>query len=236
MLDQHLDVRALDEQRRRRPVQVALAVRRVLEQLAVAGQVALRRRDVAVGLDGVERAPALHRRHPPVGRRARDDDVVAGAASSSVAEDGLDGGRAGLDVDALVADRVAVERATAHAGDDVGESARRRCRARSRRPVTASTPVAPSSNSSCSSRWRGVSGWLGARPGRAAPTASHVDDRRRDAAVVEQRRVGGEALLPHQLLVVQVPLGGAVLGVPLGRDAAGSAVVRHVVSSVWSAH
>ena len=30
-----------------------------------------------------------------------------------------------------------------------------------------------------------------------------VDDRRRDAAVVEQRGVGGEALLPHQLLVAE---------------------------------
>ena len=56
VLDQHLDVVALGEERLGRAVQVALAVRRVLEELPVAGQVALRRRDVAVRLDRVELA------------------------------------------------------------------------------------------------------------------------------------------------------------------------------------
>jgi hypothetical protein len=41
----------LGEQRAERLSQVALAVGRVLEELAVLAQIALRRRDVAVGLD-----------------------------------------------------------------------------------------------------------------------------------------------------------------------------------------
>ena len=56
VLDVDLDVLGLDDHRVGRGPQVALAVRRVLEQLAVAGQVALGRRDVAVGLDAVEPA------------------------------------------------------------------------------------------------------------------------------------------------------------------------------------
>ena len=42
------------DERLARAVQVALAVRRVLEELAEPRQVALRRRDVGVGLDRVE--------------------------------------------------------------------------------------------------------------------------------------------------------------------------------------
>ena len=54
VLDEHLDVGAVLDERLLRAVQVALAVRRVLEELAEAGEVALGRRDVAVRLDGVE--------------------------------------------------------------------------------------------------------------------------------------------------------------------------------------
>ena len=107
---------ALGQERLGRAVQVALAVRRVLEQLPVAGQVALRRRDVAVRLDRVELARLG--RHPAVRGRARDDHVVAGAVGQHP-EHGLDGAGAGLDVDALVADRVAVVRRRVDAGDDV---------------------------------------------------------------------------------------------------------------------
>ena len=57
-----------------------------------------------------------------------------------------------------------------------------------------------------------------------------VDDRRRDAAVVEQRGVGGEPLLAHQLLVAQRAVVVAERGVPLRRDLADLAVVRHHAS------
>jgi hypothetical protein len=56
---------------------------------------------------------------------------------------------------------------------------------------------------------------------------SRVDDRRRDLPVVEQRGVGEEALLAHQLLVVERAVRLPVLGVPLARDVADAAVVRH---------
>ena len=52
-------------------------------------------------------------------------------------------------------------------------------------------------------------------------------DRRRRVPVVEQRRVGGEALLTHQLLGVQAAVGPAELGVTLRRYLTGAAVVGH---------
>src|SRR5699024_1057826 len=59
-------------------------------------------------------------------------------------------------------------------------------------------------------------------------------DLARDLAVVEQRGVGGEALLAHELLVVEPAVVGRVLRVPLGRDAAHRAVIGHDVStSSW---
>jgi hypothetical protein len=63
----------LGEQRPLGLAQVSLTVRRVLEQLAVLAQVALRRRDVAVGLDAVDAQRVLRGapRDPAVGRRAR---------------------------------------------------------------------------------------------------------------------------------------------------------------------
>ena len=70
----------------------------------------------------------------------------------------------------------------------------------SRRPVTASLP---GRRRSCSLRCRGLSGWLGVRVWSGSSQTSTADDRRRHAAVVEQRGVGGEALLAHQLLVVE---------------------------------
>ena len=60
--------------------------------------------------------------------------------------------------------------------------------------------------------------------------------RRRDAAVVEQRGVRGEALLPHQLLVVEPALGIAVLRVALGGDRADAPVVGHGAKTRTSAH
>ena len=89
--------------------QVSLAVRCVLEQLAIPAEVALRRRDVAVGLDAVgpERVGGILDGEPPVRRRARDDDVVA-LGDIEGTEDRLEASRAALDVDTLVADGIAV--------------------------------------------------------------------------------------------------------------------------------
>jgi hypothetical protein len=56
-----------------------------------------------------------------------------------------------------------------------------------------------------------------------------VDDRRGDAAVVEQRGVGREALLADEFLVVEAAVGTAVLGVPLRWDVAHLPVERHRV-------
>jgi len=56
------------------------------------------------------------------------------------------------------------------------------------------------------------------------------DHRGRDVDVVEQRRVRREALLAHQLLVVEGAVGRAVLGVALRRDVPRRAVVGHLAS------
>ena len=204
----------------------------MLEQLAVLAQVALGRRDVAVGLDadGAQRVLGRALRDPAVGRGPRDDDVVA-LADLERAEDGLDPGPAALDVDALVADAVAVPRArgAGHgirqphvavaeqqppAGDHVGvlddlrgEQVVRREVARQQRVVGGGAQVAD------------------------APVAV-LGDRRGDVAVVEQAGVGAEPLLAHQLLVVELahlaaPGRSPVLGVPLRGDAAHRLVVRH---------
>jgi len=76
VLDVDLDVGLVDRLRHGRAAQVALAVRRVLEQLAELRQVAPRRRDVAVGFDGVEPQRLVTGRHPAVHGGAREDDVV----------------------------------------------------------------------------------------------------------------------------------------------------------------
>ena len=225
VLDQDLDVLALDEQRTDRPVQVALAVRRVLEQLPVAREVALGRRDVAVGLDRVE--PAGLRRQPAVGGGTGQQHVVT-APVGERPEDRLHGPTARLDVDALVTDRVAVERRGLGPGDHVGDAdvvvgqdePTAGDRVRAGRPLE--EPVQPEV-----SRLERVVG-----DPRLVGELPHVgaDDRRGHPAVIEQRGVGREALLPHQLLVVQPAFGVAELGVPLGRDLADLPVVRHLRS------
>ncbi len=91
----------------------------MLEDLAVLRQPALKRRDVAVGLNRVHPQGLPAGRHPPVGGGPGKDDVVAGV-HVEVAEDGLDRRRPALDEDALVTGRVAVER-RGLTGDDVGQ-------------------------------------------------------------------------------------------------------------------
>src|SRR5699024_9007899 len=70
VLDVDLDVALLTQQRLGRAVQVALAVGGVLEELAVARQVALGRGDVAVGLDGVQAGALALADDPAVDGRA----------------------------------------------------------------------------------------------------------------------------------------------------------------------
>ena len=58
---------------------------------------------------------------------------------------------------------------------------------------------------SCGCRWRGRSGWLAVVPEVADGPLAVLGHRRGDVAVVEQRGVGAEALLAHELLVVEPP-------------------------------
>ena len=63
-----------------------------------------------------------------------------------------------------------------------------------------------------------MSGWLGVRVWSGSSQTSAADDRRRHAAVVEQRGVRGEPLLPHQLLVVEVARRGRGTGCAASGD------------------
>ncbi|MEH3032486.1 MAG: hypothetical protein PGN07_00220 [Aeromicrobium erythreum] len=198
----------------------------MLEQLAEAREVAPGRGDVAVGLDRVEPARTGSRvGHPPVGRGAGDHDVVAGAVRQR-AEDGLDRPVACLDVDALVADRVAVV---------PGGSARH---------DVADADVAVAEDEAAVGHRVGLVGRgvveevvqrqvpglervvRGRRLVRDLPDLAR-DDRRGDGAVVEQGGVGGEPLLAHELLVEQGAVGVAELGVALAGHGPDLAVVRH---------
>ena len=109
VLDQHLHVGATLDERFDRAEQVALAVRRVLQELAEPGEVALRRGDVAVRLDRVEPGDLAVdvAGDPAMGGGTRDHDVVTGAVGQH-SEGGLHGAGAVLDVHALVAHGVAV--------------------------------------------------------------------------------------------------------------------------------
>ena len=204
----------------------------MLEQLAVLAEVALRWRDVAARLDadGAQRVLGRALRDPAVRRGPRDDDVVA-LADLERAEHRLDPRPAALDVDALVADAVAVPRARgagdgvrqAHvtvaeqqpaAGDDVGVLDDLRGEQVVRLQVPRQQRV------------------VGGRAEVADAPLAVLRDGRGDVAVVEQAGVAAEALLAHELLVVELadlaaPGGSPVLGVPLRGDAAHRLVVRH---------
>lgn len=225
MLDEDLDVGALGDQRLGGAVQVALAERRVLEELPELRQVTLGRNDVTVRLDCVRAQRFRSLRHPAVGGRHRDQDVVARAGVQG-AEHGLDDRLAGLDVHHLVAERVAVQRRLlgghhvrqAHVGvaqdqPAAGHDVRFRPDLLGEEVVQLQVP-----------RLERV-----VRSGGLVAQLPHgrVDDGRRDVAVVEQRRVGGEALLAHQLLEVEPAFLVPVLGVTLRRNVAELSVERH---------
>jgi hypothetical protein len=217
--DQHLDVRALGQQRLVRAAQVAFAVRGVLEELAAHRQVALRGADVPGRLDGQQ--PDLLVRHDPVHHRRRDDHVVAGADLER-AERRLHRRRAGLHVEALVADRVAVV-----GGRPVGD----------RVPdphvvVGQQLPAAQDRVGRTGVQFVGAQmAWL-QRVVRGLPAGRRLErlgggDRGGWMAVVEQGRVGGETFLTHQLLCVQTTVRPAELCVTLTRNLPDPAVVRH---------
>ena len=79
-------------------------------------------------------------------------------------------------------------------------------------------------------RWRGLSGRFGTRVSAGGVNSSAATIAVGAMPVVEQGRVGGEALLAHQLLGVEAAVGLAELGVPLARHLADAAVVRHLAS------
>ncbi len=205
----------VDRLERGRPMEVALRVRRVLEQLAVAVAVAVRGLDLARGVEAHPVLLGALRRLPAVGRPARDHDVVLLAVGDG-AEHRPHDARAAVDVDDLVALAVAVEavhrlRRLADRGLDVAvphqqappgdRVAPRRDRAGVGQPVHV-----------------GVGHPLLAldRPERPDPVepAGGVQ-------VVEDRLVAAEALVAEDLLDEQAPIAVAPaphLGVTLGRD------------------
>jgi len=177
-----------------------------------------------------------------VGDRPRDDDVVT-LTDLEGPEDGLDPRLPALDVDALVADGVAIPRRIG-AAHGIRE------------------PDIPIAHEETTSR-DGIGGaddGVGLEEVMGLEVTRHqrmvgrgrqvadgplpdTGDGRRDVAVVEQAAVGRETLLTHELFVVELAgarpdatvrpgvLGAAVLRVPLGRNAAHGCVVRHQLTS-----
>ena len=215
MLHEHLHVRVelVGDQRPVRALDVALAVGRRLEELAVARQVPGGRRDVRVRLDHVAAQRLVAARDPAVGGRAGEEHVVA-AGDRERAEDRLDHAPPGLDVDALVADRVAVE-GRRLPGDDVGDpDVRVPQHEPPARHGVGGLPLLAGEEAvqvevSRQQRLVHRRGEVAGRP------RGGVDDRRGDREVVEDRGVRAEALLAHHLLGVQGAGVVPVLGVAL---------------------
>src|SRR5690606_3093694 len=162
----------------------------------------------------------------------RNDDVVA-LRHLEGPEHRLDPGRSALDIDALVADGVAVPRGDG-TGDDVEDSyvtvAEYEAPARDR--VDGADVVLVEAIEHV--QMAGQQGLVRSRRQVPDHPLTSTADRARDVAVVEQGRVGAEPLLAHELLVEEVALtrgtallGHRVLRVSLGRDAAHRLVVRH---------
>lgn len=159
-----------------------------------------------------------------MGRRARDDDIVP-ATHIKGPEDRLDLGTAALDIDALVTDRIAIER-TWRVGPDIRDPDI---------PIAEDQPATgdgigttmSSGKRSCSFRCRGLRRIVGGEPLVGHLPDPRVGDLTQDPPVIEQRGVGGKTL-PHQFLVVEIAGRIAMLGMPLGRDRALARVVRHL--------
>src|SRR5690625_697351 len=225
VFDVDLDVGLIDSDRFPRYPQVSFTVRRVLEQLAIAGEVAPGRSNVAGRLDAVGAYGARTRRDPAVRRRPRDNDVVTGP-DVEVPEHRLHGGRAVLDVHTLITRGVPVERG-GRRGDDIADA-----------HVTIAQYQAPRGDDvGCCRVFVREQAVQHQMPGeqrlvrRGALFGQRpwpgVDQSRGHAGVIEQRRVRGEALLADQLFKVQRPVWAPMLSVPFGWDVSDTAVVRH---------
>jgi hypothetical protein len=152
-----------------------------------------------------------------MGRGSRQLDEVAGLVGH-LAEECLDCAGTGLHEDALVPHRVAVVRGHL-AGHRVGDADV--AVAQHESPVVDDVHALPlltgnevgQAQVSWAQRVVGHRGRVGQLPDLG------VDDRRWHAAVVQQRGVGREALLTHELLAQQGTVRALpVLGVPLGWD------------------
>ena len=213
-------------------VEVPLAVRGVFEQLPVVVPIALRRLDLRRRLEVQDPMRARLVRVQPPGRADREDEVVA-RAIGEVAEDGPAHAAALVDEEHLVGDAVPVELALGHrlrrtddAEDDVVVEVQR-------------DPAAHDVAARLEPAGLRQAMTVEAVVGRLEPDRSDGLDPvrpRRRGEVIEERAPPGEALDPEQLLGVEAPVRGAVLGVALARDAApGNVVHAELASSVEEA-
>ena len=207
-------------------VEVALGIRRVLEELAVVVPVALRRLDLRRRLE-VQHPLALSPRPDP------------GARSSRSAGRGSRPGRS-------AAARRSCRRRRCPRGRRASRR-RRRCgrtgpraspRPAGRSPKTTSllkySGIRPMIASPFGSSAAGLRQVVAVEASSSAASSAIRADRldlvrpRRRHEVVEQRRSAGEALDPEQLLGVEAAVGRAVLGVALPGDAAVADVVHGI--------
>ena len=203
-------------------VEVALRVRRVLEELAVVVPVALRRLDLRRRLEVQHPLLRARVRLEPPGRPDRQDEVVAGSVAQRPEDRVADAG-ALVDEEHLVGDAVAVEPALGHrlgrpddAEDHVVVEVQR---------DPAADRVAARLDAAGLRQAVAMEVVVGRLELDAPDRLDLVGPRRRDE-VVEERRPAGEALDPEQLLGVERAVRRAVLGVALLRDAAALDVVH----------
>src|SRR5450759_4095953 len=218
--------RALGQQGSLGQSDIPFAVWSMLEQLTVLAQVALWWGNVRARLDAVGAQRLLSGGYPTVGRRSRNDQIVA-TGNVKTTEYSLDSSGAALDEHALVTNSIAIERAW-RVSHDVGDPNV----PVAQNELSAGHRVNPSPGFIDEevvqlevTRQQGV---VGRRRQRVPEVPrSGLADGRGKVPVIEQRRVRGEALLPHQLLVEETAISGAVLRVPLVGHVADPLVVRH---------
>ena len=219
----HLDVLALDAEWLSRSPEVALAERRVLEELTPLGQVA-RRRPYVPGRLHREETHRLARAGDDAVRGGRRDHHVVAETHRECAEHRLDDSLSGLHVQQLVPHPVAVQRRRLP-GHGVGEP---------NVTIAEHQPTPPHGivgradlDLVCAhvSRCQWVVGAeLLAR--RLTPRLDR-DHGGGQSLVVQKRRLAREPFLSHQLLGVQAAVRLAELGVALARDLSYDAIVRH---------
>ena len=194
----------------------------MLEKLPGLRQVAGRRRHMTGRFDDEQTHGLTGSRNNPVGGRRGKHEVVTRSRGDD-AEHGLHDPAAGLDVQQLVTDGVAVQRRrfgrhdVRHCDVRVGEQqpAPGHC-IRGSTGVELVGPHVPWQQRMVGDRR--LRRWL---PGLGS------DDRGRQMPVVQQRGDAGEALLPHQLLGVQPAVWSVELDVALAGHITHGSVVRH---------